>query len=129
MKKYDRLNNPKQLVTKFFTMAFVDRNIRQAYESYVSESYIQHNPLINDGRDLAINFLEPLYASLPQRHARIHRVIAEDDHVVVHSLMRNNPSDPGAAHIDIFKVTDGWISEHWDVIQPLKDLGDAAGRF
>jgi predicted SnoaL-like aldol condensation-catalyzing enzyme len=70
-----------------------------------------------------------LYASQPGRHAQVCRVIAEHDLVVVHAWIRQNSTDPGAAHIDIFRACDGWIVEHWDVIQPLKTLDDARNRF
>ena len=49
----------------------------------------------------------------------IRRVIAENDLVVVHYLLKMSPDDLGQAVVDIFRVEDGRIVEHWDVLQPV----------
>jgi predicted SnoaL-like aldol condensation-catalyzing enzyme len=49
----------------------------------------------------------------------IKRVIAEGDLVVLHVHSRNTLSDRGRAVVDIFRVADGKIIEHWDVIQAV----------
>ncbi len=47
------------------------------------------------------------------------RIIAEGNLVAVHSHLKPNPQDSGAAVVDIFRVEDGKLAEHWDVIQPV----------
>ncbi len=47
------------------------------------------------------------------------RVIAEDDLVVLHYHLKMTPDDLGQAVVDIFRVEDGRIVEHWDVLQPV----------
>jgi len=47
------------------------------------------------------------------------RIIAEGDLVAVHSHIKPNPSDLGRVVVDIFRVEDGKLVEHWDVIQSV----------
>ena len=49
----------------------------------------------------------------------IKRSFVDGDFVVVHHNVRRFPSDPGLAVVDIFRVTDGLIVEHWDVLQEV----------
>ena len=45
------------------------------------------------------------------------RVISEEDLVVVHYKFTTGPDDRGQAIIDIFRIANGKLVEHWDVIQ------------
>jgi predicted SnoaL-like aldol condensation-catalyzing enzyme len=49
----------------------------------------------------------------------VDRVIAEGDYVVVHLRTLWGRSRPSTSAIDIFKLRDGLIQEHWDVVQEL----------
>ena len=51
----------------------------------------------------------------------LQRVIAEDNLVAVHSHLRRNAEDRGRVVIDIFRVEQGKIVEHWDVFQPVPE--------
>ena len=46
-------------------------------------------------------------------------LVSEGDLVVVHSLFRSGPQDRGQAIMDLFRVEQGKIVEHWDVIQQV----------
>ena len=45
------------------------------------------------------------------------RFVAEGDLVVVHSHLVRKPGDRGMAVMDIFRLENGKIVEHWDVLQ------------
>jgi predicted SnoaL-like aldol condensation-catalyzing enzyme len=113
---------PKQIVTEFFDLAFVQRHPTEAAMNYISpDKYIQHNPDGKDGRDTFIKGFAA-YVEKSKYQAVIKRVIAEGDMVVVHSHGFNDPGDSkdrGEASVDIFRVENGKIVEHWDVIQPV----------
>ncbi|TKH34666.1 pyruvate kinase, partial [Bacillus cereus] len=44
---------------------------------------------------------------------------AEGDTVALHVHSRTNSQDKGVAIVDIFRIKDGKIVEHWDVIQEI----------
>lgn len=48
-----------ELVTDFYTQAFVQRDVAGAARTYLAENYIQHNPTIADGRDEFIAAMVP----------------------------------------------------------------------
>jgi predicted SnoaL-like aldol condensation-catalyzing enzyme len=51
----------------------------------------------------------------------IKRAVAEGDLVVTHSLLRTSPEDRGTAAADIFRLEEGKVVEHWDVLQPVPE--------
>jgi predicted SnoaL-like aldol condensation-catalyzing enzyme len=57
----------------------------------------------------------------PEKVLDVKRAIAEGDWVVVHSHVKQNPGDPGAAVVHIFRFENGRIVELWDVGQPLPE--------
>ena len=104
---------PKQVVTRFVTTLYVDKKVREAFETWVDPGYIQHNPLAQSGRDAAIGFLEPFFVQHPDISYSIKRIIADGNLVAVHSHSRFATDDRGIA---VCKVV-----EHWDVVQPVPD--------
>lgn len=112
---------PKELVTRFMTQFYIEKDVRGAFESYVDPGYIQHNPHAATGRDAAIAFLEPFFKNNPEIHYEIKRIIADGDLVAVHSHGRMNAEDRGMAVVDILRVEDCQVVEHWDVVQPVPE--------
>jgi predicted SnoaL-like aldol condensation-catalyzing enzyme len=107
----------KKLVVDFYRVVFVEKRVAEGFARYVAADYIQHNPLVPTGRDAAVKLLTPRVTK--ESIADIKRVIAEGDLVVLHVHSRANPQDRGRAVVDIFRVADGKIIEHWDVIQAV----------
>jgi predicted SnoaL-like aldol condensation-catalyzing enzyme len=112
---------PKEVVTKFMTQFYVDKKVREAFETWVDPGYIQHNPMAATGRDAAINFLEPFFAKNPNINYSIKRIIADGDLVAVHSHGKFAPEDRGIAVVDILRVKGCKVMEHWDVVQPVPE--------
>ena len=115
---------PKQIVTAFFDLAFVQRQPVEAARKYISaDQYIQHNPGGTDGRAAFIAGFAA-YVEKTNFRCEIKRVIAEGDLVVVHNHCKENPADAndrGSAVVDIFRVDKGLIVEHWDVEQAVPE--------
>ena len=107
----------KKLVVDFYRVTFVDKQVREGFERYVVPDYVQHNPLVPTGREAAVKTLTPRVTK--DSITDIKRVIAEGDLVVLHVHSRANAQDRGRAIVDIFRVANGKIVEHWDVIQPV----------
>lgn len=117
----NQTKTPKEITVEFFKMAFTDRQPVKAAKKYISETkYIQHNPEGADGRDVFIKGFAQ-YILNSDYKAEIKRVIAEGDLVVVHAHGKATSKDKGEAVVDIFRVEDGKIVEHWDVIQQVPE--------
>jgi predicted SnoaL-like aldol condensation-catalyzing enzyme len=121
---------PKEVVTRFMTRFYVDKKVREAFETWVDPGYVQHNPMAATGRDAAINFLEPFFAQHPDIHYSIARVIADGNLVAVHSHGKFAPDDRGVAVVDILRVEGCKVMEHWDVVQPVPEkAANSNGMF
>ena len=112
---------PKQVVTQFMTRFYIDKKVREAFETWVDPGYIQHNPLAETGRDAAVKFLEPFFASHPDIHYTIARIIADGNLVAVHSHGVFTAGERGLAIVDILRVEGCKVMEHWDVAQPVPE--------
>ena len=112
---------PKEVVTAFMTKFYLEKKVREAFETWVEPDYIQHNPLAKTGRDAAIAFLEPFFQSHPDASYSIKRIIADGNLVAVHSHAKFTADDRGLAVVDILRVDNCKIAEHWDVAQPVPE--------
>lgn len=117
----DQLEKNKALVVDFYTLAFVERKGVEAAMRYLSEDYIQHNPYAVTGRQGFLDYVGAWAKEKPNAYSEIKRVIAEGDLVVVHVHDRLNKKDRGRAVVDIFRVANDRIVEHWDVIQAIPE--------
>jgi predicted SnoaL-like aldol condensation-catalyzing enzyme len=112
---------PKEVVTRFMTTFYVDKKVREAFETWVDPGYVQHNPMAATGRDAAVNFLEPFFAQHPDIQYSIARIIADGNLVAVHSHGKFAKDDRGIAVVDILRVEGCKVMEHWDVVQPVPE--------
>jgi len=115
-----RLSN-REIVTRFIDLFYTQGRVRDAFMTYVAPGYIQHNPVATDGRDAAIAALEPYFASQPNAIREVQRIIVDGDLAAVHVRVRQNPQDRGFAVVDILRLENGMIVEHWDVIQAVPE--------
>lgn len=111
---------PKQVVTKFMTQFYVDKKVREAFETWVDPGYIQHNPGGNRPRCRG-QISRTFFASHPDIHYTIARVIADGNLVAVHSHGVFAAGDRGLAIVDILRVEGCKVMEHWDVVQPVPE--------
>ena len=88
-----------------------------AVDRYISPDYVQHSSLAAPGVAALKEFLVKVRAESPDAEQTIKRAFVDGDHVVVHVHVKRWPGDPGLAAIDIFRLENGMIAEHWDVIQ------------
>ena len=104
----------KQTVVQYYELAFNEHKPEEAVEKYVGPRYIQHNPQAPDGPEAFIAFVN----AFPEISVDIRRVIAEGDLVVTHGVVKFTSDDRGTVAVDIFRLEDGKVVEHWDVLQP-----------
>ena len=94
-----------------------------AVDRFISPDYIQHNQMAEPGREGLKRFLDMIKAQTPEAVHDVKRAFVDGDHVTVHYHVRRWPNDPGLAVIDIFRLENGMIAEHWDVMQDVTEGG------
>lgn len=94
-----------------------------AVDRFIAPGYIQHNQMAEPGREGLKKFLDMIRTATPQAVHDVKRAFVDGDHVTVHYHVRRTPDDKGWAVIDIFRLEDGMIMEHWDVMQDVVEGG------
>ena len=110
----------KKIVVDYYTTAFAGEPERAAAE-HIGDRYVPHNPQAQDGVEAFPGFVHWLRGEYPQLQLDIKRVIGEGDLVVTHSHLVLEPGKPGQALADFFRVENGKVVEHWDVIQDIPE--------
>jgi predicted SnoaL-like aldol condensation-catalyzing enzyme len=88
-------------------------------DHYISPAYVQHSSLAPPGRDALKQFLDMIRVQSPDATSDIKRAFVDGDHVIVHVHVKRFAGDPGLAVVDIFRVDDRYILEHWDVLMEV----------
>jgi len=108
----------RRIVLDFVDLFYRQRRVREAFEKHVGEPYVQHNPNIADGREAAVVALTPKFSE-PQARFDVQRVLVDGDLAAVHLHARLTPDARGGAVADLYRLADGKIVEHWDILQPV----------
>jgi predicted SnoaL-like aldol condensation-catalyzing enzyme len=92
----------------------------EAFLDLLHEDFLSHNPGVRGAGRAA--FGEYLRGSKWLRTSKItvKRVLADADHVAVHTHI-DTGQGAGLATVDLFRVRDGRIAEHWDVVQQIPE--------
>jgi predicted SnoaL-like aldol condensation-catalyzing enzyme len=110
----------KKAVLDFYDKALNQRDFEGAAKHF-GPRYIQHNPLAADGIEGFKKFIEFRSQRFPNARSEIKRVLVDGDLVALHVHSIREPGERGVAIVDIFRLENGKIVEHWDVIQPVPE--------
>lgn len=111
----------RRTVTAFFEKVLVGHDLSAADRYISADTYYQHNPGFGDGlKDFEAGVAD-YFARFPHALTLPKRVLAEGDLVAVHNHDKTGPDDRGNAVVDLFRVRDGKIVEHWDVTQAVPE--------
>lgn len=125
--------SPREVIDRFNQLAFFDNKPVEAVEKYFSPDVIEHDPGLPSGRAAIVQYLKKRWSAAAPMKDKIYHVIADGELVAVHHHVLthpNDPNDPGLAYIDLFRVHNGQVVEHWDVGQPIpRTAANSNGMF
>ena len=112
----------KKAVLEFYD-AGLNRKDFDAAAKFFGPHYIQHNPTAPDGIEGFKAFLGFLREKFPDSRSEIKRALADGDYVILHVHSVREKGTRGRAIVDIFRLENGKIVEHWDVAQEIPGEG------
>jgi predicted SnoaL-like aldol condensation-catalyzing enzyme len=116
----------RQVAERFIQLFYVEDNPTDAFTCWMHPEYIQHNPNAPTGRDATLAMMQASMARLPDLSHEVKRVVWGDaDLVGVHFHFIRETGTRGYAIFDILRMADGYIVEHWDVLQEVPDPATA----
>ncbi len=110
----------EELVALVFDAKDLDAAAVLLHGDFVSHNpVIPHDPAERTARDAFLDFFRtPAGEALIHSESTVRRVIADGELVAVHSSL-TRPDGVTVAIVDIFRLLDGLVVEHWDVVQPV----------
>jgi len=115
--KHDRESNKRNAIAFYRTAYLGDPS--KAVQDYVGAEYIQHNPLVGDGKKAFIEYFDEMARDYPGKDIEFVRAVAEDDLVALHTR-QTWPGNEEYVTMDFFRFDEnGKIVEHWDSIQEV----------
>lgn len=108
----------KAVVAEFIRRFFNEHDLTAPLD-LVREDYIQHNPGVAQGRQALIDAFAEKFRREPDFHLEILKIIAEGDTVAVYQKNVGADGHTKARVVDIYRVKDNQLAEHWDVLQPV----------
>lgn len=118
----DKTEANKALAVALIEDVLMGRDPAKITDYISAESYAQHNPMIGDGLSGIVAAVEALTAQNNMfQYTKVHKVLGEGNFVLTVSEGQWNGTTN--AFYDLFRMEDGKIVEHWDVIQPVPTAG------
>ena len=120
MEILNELETNKKNAIAFYRTAYLG-DPSKAVEEFVGEEYIQHNPLVADGKQAFIHYFEEMNRDYPNKSIEFVRAVAEGNLVALHTH-QTWPGNENYVTMDFFRFNNnGKIVEHWDSVQEVPD--------
>lgn len=117
----DNIRQNEIVVRDFYETVFNARDIEGGMKKHMGANYTQHNPNVADGPEgfkAGITYF--LNQAMPTAKFQVVRTISQGDLVVAHVRV-TQLNKPDLAIVDIFRLKDHKLVEHWDVIQEVPE--------
>ncbi len=132
----DTTENNKQLLANFGAEVLAKKDLSNL-QNYMHEGYIQHNPLVPQGLTGFKNFFTDWFKAVPNWKYTVDKLVAEGDTVWAYGTYSGTQTgdwlgipatnkDYSIHTVDIFRIENGKLAEHWDVLDTyglFKQLG------
>jgi predicted SnoaL-like aldol condensation-catalyzing enzyme len=110
----------KELVIAFYELSINQKKPTESAGKYIGLPCTQHNPEVpKNGSEGFIQFIEGMFRKHPDLKVSVHKALADEDFVALYVHLTRHDRDPGFAVAEFFRVENGKIVEHWDVMQPV----------
>jgi len=106
----------KKMVADFYQSLFGDKNTA-AIDQYIGDTYIQHNPALPDGKDALKKAVGGWFKGQPKDTVDVRHLGADGNFVYIHT--KSKMGNKTVSILDIFRVENGKITEHWDIMQEV----------
>lgn len=117
----NKVLSTREVVEGFEKMGIDERKPQEAILTYFSPDVIDHDPNVKGDRQSIIDYLNKRDWSTGVPKRTIRNIVVEGELAVVHHHIVRKPGEKGIAAVDIFRVKDGKVVEHWDVLQPVPE--------
>lgn len=91
----------------------------------IGNRYTQHNPNAADGIPGIEKHINMLKTTYPLNHGEIKHMFTNGDLVALHVHSKRTPDSLGNAVVDMFRIENGKVVEHWDVVQAVPEPAKA----
>ncbi|MEM8902616.1 MAG: nuclear transport factor 2 family protein [Actinomycetota bacterium] len=113
-----------RLVAEFVQLLMNDHDLEAVRERFSDGAYTQHNRTMTDGLEGVLAYVGRTAKRYPEFGYDVRRVLADGDHVVIHSHVTlkagHRGNDRKGLNItDTWRVVDGRLVEHWDSVEPI----------
>ena len=116
LSRTEQARRNKQISAEFYEAAINKKDFAKA-RTYMGPYYRQHSTYGADGHDGLEKFIEWAKKEIPGLQVDFVRMIADGDYVLMHNRGNNSPETK--AVVDIFRLENGKVVEHWDVLQDV----------
>ena len=114
----------KSIVKQFITDVLINGKAEKITEYISTESYLQHNSNIADGLEGLGTALKYLAENgLVMEYEKTHKILGEGNFVLSISEGKFGKGDH-VSFYDLFRLENGKIVEHWDIIEPIMAVAD-----
>lgn len=108
-------------MAEYFWNEVFNKHNTAVIDTMIAPVYTQHSPEFADGKQAFKDGVAGFLKAYPDSTAVIKHIGADGDLVFIHNHIKLAKDDRGQAAVDIFRIKDGKIVEHWDVIQDIPD--------
>ncbi|KAJ5398326.1 hypothetical protein N7509_006439 [Penicillium cosmopolitanum] len=102
---------------RFAHIFYIEKDVKGAFDQYVAANYVQHNPNILDGRDEAIESLNPLFSEGGDTF-EVARVMVGLEYTTIHIKALTDGQAPYNVY-DVYRTIGSCIVEHWDCMEEI----------
>ncbi|MEL7026135.1 MAG: nuclear transport factor 2 family protein [Pseudomonadota bacterium] len=114
----DKTEANKAKVEEFLVRSMINHEEVDITDYISPVTYIQHNPMVADGLEGFGAFMaEMAQQGITMEYSKVHKIIGEGNFVL--AMSEGSFGGEPQAFYDLFRLEDGLIVEHWDIIAPM----------